>query len=87
VGLVIDFEGPALKPYDASNPLEGVASCDSNGKLVGSRVYFNDASGGWRIELQVQRVDAAKPVEMRAFLRKDNATLSETWSYILPPAN
>lgn len=87
VGLVIDFEGPALKPYDAANPLEAVASCDGNGKILSSRTYYNEATGGWRLELQVQRADAAKSVEMRAALRKDNTTLSETWSYILPPAN
>lgn len=87
VGLVVDFEGPALKPHDAGNPPEAVASCDGNGKIVASRTYYNEATGGWRLELQVHRNDAAKPVEMRAFLRKDNTTLSETWSYILPPAN
>lgn len=87
VGLMVDFEGPALKPHDASNPLEAVASCDGNGKIIASRTYYNEATGGWRLELQVHRNDAAKPVEMRAFLRKDTTTLSETWSYILPPAN
>ena len=87
VGLMVDFEGPALKPHDASNPLEAVASCDGNGKIIASRTYYNEATGGWRLELQVHRNDATKPVEMRAFLRKDNTTLSETWSYILPPAN
>jgi glucans biosynthesis protein len=87
VGLVIDFEGPALKPFEAGSTIEAVASADSNGKILSSRAYFNEVTGGWRMELQVQRTDAAKAVEMRAFLRKDNTTLSETWSYILPPAN
>jgi glucans biosynthesis protein len=87
VGLVVDFEGPALKPHDAGNPLEAVASCDGNGKIAASRAYYNEATGGWRLELQVHRNDPTKPVEMRAYLRKDNTTLSETWSYILPPAN
>ena len=87
VGLVIDFEGPALKPFEAGAAIEAVTSADSNGKIVSSRTYYNEATGGWRMDLQVQRSDLAKPVEMRAFLRKDNTTLSETWSYILPPAN
>lgn len=85
--LVIDFEGPALKSFDASNPLESTASCDSNGKILSNRVYFNEVTGGWRMELLVQRHDPNKPVEMRAYLRKDNTTLSETWSYILPTVN
>ncbi|HTH95545.1 MAG TPA: glucan biosynthesis protein G [Rhodocyclaceae bacterium] len=85
--VLIDFEGPALKPFDANNPLEGVASCDANGKVLSSRTYYNEATGGWRMELQVQRADPTRTIETRAFLRKDNTTLSETWSYILPPAN
>lgn len=87
VGLVIDFEGPALKGVDASSPIEAVASCDANGKILSTRSYYNEASGGWRLELQVLRNDPIKPVEMRAYLRKNKTTLSETWSYILPPAN
>ena len=27
----------------------------------------------------------SKPVELRAYLRGGNNTVSETWSYILPP--
>lgn len=87
VGLVVDFEGPALKNLDPATPVEVVASCDGNGKILSSRAYYNEASGGWRVELQALRYDPIKPVEMRAYLRKNNSTLSETWSYILPPAN
>lgn len=87
VGLVIDFEGPALKSLDAASAVEAVSTCDGNGKIAASRTYYNEATGGWRVELQVQRYDLAKPVEMRVFLRKDNTTLSETWSYILPSAS
>lgn len=87
VGLIVDFEGPALKSLDAGSPVEAATSADSNGKIASSRTYYNEATGGWRMELQVQRIDAAKPVEIRASLRKDNTMLSETWSYILPPAN
>ena len=86
VGLVIDFEGPALKGLDSA-AVEAVSSCDGNGKIAASRAYYNEATGGWRVELQVQRYDPVKPVEMRVFLRKDNTTLSETWSYILPSAS
>jgi glucans biosynthesis protein len=33
----------------------------------------------------VKRLDDAKPVELRGFLRDERETLSETWSYALPP--
>jgi glucans biosynthesis protein len=35
--------------------------------------------------MRFTRVDAAKPLELRAYLRTRTSTLSETWSYILPP--
>jgi len=35
--------------------------------------------------LRLARVDAAKPLELRAYLRSQTTTLSETWSYVLPP--
>ena len=35
--------------------------------------------------LRVKRLDDSKPVELRAFLKSGDNTLSETWSYILPP--
>jgi glucans biosynthesis protein len=33
----------------------------------------------------MRRKDENKPVELRGYLRNGNTTLSETWSYILPP--
>lgn len=35
--------------------------------------------------LRMRRLDSEKPVEMRAYLRNGSNTLSETWSYLLPP--
>jgi periplasmic glucans biosynthesis protein len=35
--------------------------------------------------LRLQRADADKPVELRLFLRSGDHSLSETWSYLLPP--
>ena len=48
-------------------------------------VQPNEATGGWRIRLRLRRIDDGKPIEMRAYLRADGSTLSETWSYLLPP--
>jgi glucans biosynthesis protein len=35
--------------------------------------------------VRVQRLDPARPVELRAFLQHDQQTLSETWSDIILP--
>lgn len=84
--LSVDFAGPALDKLPADARPQGVASIDANGEILENTIRRNSVTGGWRITLRVRQIDIKKPVEMRAFLRYDNNTLSETWSYILPAA-
>jgi glucans biosynthesis protein len=35
--------------------------------------------------LRVQRLNPAQPVELRAFLKHDNHTVSETWTNLITP--
>lgn len=85
--FLIDFEGPALKKLPPGTKADAVATTDNNGKLIEAHAYPNNETGGWRMALRLQRLDDKKPLELRAFLRStDNQTLSETWSYVLPPA-
>jgi glucans biosynthesis protein len=85
IGLVVDFEGPALRKLPTDARLVGDVTVDANGEIVEQVVHRNDVTGGWRLALRVRRIDEAKPVEVRAFLKGDANTVSETWSYILPP--
>jgi glucans biosynthesis protein len=83
--FVIDFVGPVFGKLATNAKVEGVVSVDTNGKLLESNTYRNDVTDGWRVMLRVRRIDDKKPVEMRGLLKSGNETLSETWSYILPP--
>jgi len=85
IEFVVDFEGPGLTKLPADVKPEAVVSVDNNGKLLETNTIRNDVTGGWRMTVRMTRNDTAKPVELRAFLRNDNLTLSETWSYILSP--
>jgi periplasmic glucans biosynthesis protein len=85
LGLVIDFDGPALRKLSADAEVEGIVTADSNAEVREVVTHRNDATGGWRIALRVARTDNAKPLELRAYLRTRTSTLSETWSYVLPP--
>lgn len=80
----VDFAGGnvALKP-DAK--VEAVVSADANARVLHVNTYPNPVTGGWRTTLDLKRIDASRPVEIRAFLRDGFETLSETWSYCLPP--
>ncbi|MES2407858.1 MAG: glucan biosynthesis protein G [Pseudomonadota bacterium] len=85
ISLAIDFKGkPPGKDSGESKP-DGLVSVDSNGKLLEQKLSRNEATGGWRLTLRLQRLDANKPVELRASLRSGDKGISEIWSYIVPP--
>jgi len=84
VKLTVDFDGPALRKLPDDAPLTADVSV-GGGQSVALILHKNDATGTWRMVLQARRTDKDKPMELRAFLRKDNEVLSETWSYIVPP--
>jgi len=80
----VDFEGGALPDLAADAKLVGGVWVGENGELLERQTYRNSVTGGWRVSLRVRREDPEKPLELRAVLRNDKDTLSETWSYILP---
>ena len=65
--------------------VESVVTVDGNGQIVENHAYRNEVTGGFRLRLRVKPVDDKKPVEIRAFLRAGDTTLTPTWSYIVPP--
>jgi periplasmic glucans biosynthesis protein len=81
----VDYEGPSLTRLQAGAPVEAVVWIDGNGELLEHRASRNDVTGGWRVVARLRRLDAAKPVEVRAQLKHKNEVVSETWSYIVPP--
>ncbi len=85
ISLAIDFAGSLPGTGAAELKPEAMVSVDANGKLLEQKLIRNDATGGWRLSLRLQRIDANKPVELRASLRSENKGVSETWSYIVPP--
>ena len=82
---VVDFAGPALAALAPDARVEAVVTVDANARLIERNAYRNDAAGGWRMALRIQRIDATRPVELRAFLRHDNDALTETWTTLIQP--
>ena len=85
VQFTLDFAGPALQGLPDGAAVKAVTTADANGRVLESIAYKNPATGGWRATLRVQRLDAAKPIELRTFLQLDNHTLSETWTNLITP--
>jgi glucans biosynthesis protein len=73
-------------PAPAPEPISSVLWLDDNAELLERQTYRNEVSGGWRMSFRFRRHDNDKPVEMRAYLKRGNAQVSETWSYVYPPS-
>ncbi len=84
VGFVVDFEGPVFKDLKPDASVDSVVTIDANGEIVENHAYRNEVTGGWRLRLRLKQLDDKKPVELRAFLRSGDTTLTPTWSYIVP---
>lgn len=85
VQFVLDFAGPALETLPADAPVRAVVSSDANGRVIEQIAYPNPVTRSWRVTLRVQRLDAARPLELRAFLQHHQDAVSETWTHLLPP--
>lgn len=83
VQYIIDFAGPALDALPEDARVEAISSADTNGRVLESMAYKNPATGAWRMTLRVLRLNPAQPIELRAFLKHDNHTVSETWTNLI----
>ncbi len=84
INYVVDFDRPALRSLVASADVEPVIWVDANAEVRERNLFKNQVSGAWRMTVRIKRNDAAKPVELRAYLKQQQTILTETWSYILP---
>jgi glucans biosynthesis protein len=93
--FVVDFAGGKLETIPADRPITASITVDNNAKLVEQQVYKNQVTGGWRLVFQIQPVEQSgvdlmlkqkrPPIELRAFLKDGNNSLTETWSYTYLP--
>ncbi len=83
--LMVDFEGPALANLPGNASVGSQVSVGDNAELIDSVLQPNPVIKGYRLTMRVKIKDPQKAVEMRAALVSDGKTLSETWSYQLPP--
>lgn len=84
VAFLIDFRGSVLEDLDPVTPVVADTSANDNAEIVSAQVKRNPVTRGYRLILHVKQKDPARPVELRAFLKAGEMTLSEVWSYQLP---
>ncbi len=90
--IFIDFAGGELEALKDNDVVEGVVSVPNECRLIEQQVFKNTAEGGWRLVFQIEPANPATLVEkvlperkqifeIRAFLRRGQNVLTETWSY------
>jgi glucans biosynthesis protein len=83
--FVIDFSSAALPVGVQAEDVHAVSTVGANARIVRVHTYPNTVRGGWRTTVEFDRLNPKQAVELRIFLRQGANTLSETWSYALPP--
>ncbi len=86
INFVVDFDGRALRALGTNAKLEPVIEVGGNAELKEQNLFRNPVTGAWRMTVRVKRNDAAKPVELRAYLKQAAraGAITEAWSYIIP---
>jgi glucans biosynthesis protein len=85
--FLVDFEGGALASLPKDTVLRGVVSAggrEDGAEILEQQVIQNSITGAWRLVFQI-RHPASQPVELRAFLQRNDEALSETWAFLLKP--
>ena len=83
---VVDFQGGPLARLSPAASVQGVVTGQDGTRVLEQFVEYVPALGQWRLSILAQP-EAGKAVELRAFLKQGQNTLSETWSYGLPARN
>jgi len=85
IALLVDFEGPSLEALKPDAAVASNFSINDNAEVLDNHLQYNKATKGWRMTVRFKVKDPKQAVEMRAALVEGDKTLSETWSYQLPP--
>lgn len=84
VRYLIDFAGGPLDRLSGPNAVEAVSSLQGEGRIRAQRLEPNPHTRGWRLTLFVEPPRDGT-AELRAFLKRGDEVLSETWSAAYPP--
>ena len=93
--FILDFAGTALAKLKADAGVDGIVSTGPGAKIKEQQSYKNPVTGGWRLIFRVAmdegpvleniKPDKRAPIELRAYLKLGDGSVSETWSYAITP--
>lgn len=82
--FVTEFTGDSLSALGPEAPVEAVIT-GSAGSVENVVVHKNLITGGWRLAFELHPPEPSIPVDLRAYLKLRNVTLTETWIYQWSP--
>lgn len=85
LAFLVDFKGPSLSDLAPDAPVVARVSANDNVEIVGTELQPNPAIKGWRLTYRIRVKDSTEASELRAALALGERTLTETWSFQLPP--
>lgn len=84
--VIVDFAGGSLNELEADTPVTGQVTARGKGEVIESFVEYLPPVDRWRLSI-LARPEPGEPLALRAFLKKGERALSETWSYEIPVNN
>jgi len=84
--IIVDFAGAGLDKLTASAQVKGIVTGLNQTEVLEQFTEYNPALHNWRLSI-LARTPEDQALELRAFLKSGEQTLTETWSYRLPPGN
>lgn len=84
--FIVDFAGGPLDKLKPRAAVVGNVTAAGAAEVIEHFVEYNEALRTWRLSV-LARPEEGKALDLRAFLRADDTTLTETWTYRLPAAN
>ncbi|HYW03005.1 MAG TPA: glucan biosynthesis protein G [Gammaproteobacteria bacterium] len=83
----VDFAGGPLAKLGSDAQVVGVVSPENGGKVLEHYVQYIPPLHQWRLDIVARPAAPGKALRLRAYLKSGKRTLTETWSYKLPPDN
>jgi glucans biosynthesis protein len=81
--FVIDFEGKDIESFSAREKLSAKIEYGNDVAFIADSLFKNDLNKTWRLVIEI--ADPRKAVDLRAYLKRGNQPITETWTFTWQP--
>jgi glucans biosynthesis protein len=81
--FVIDFEGKDIESLSAREKLSAKIEYGNDVAFIADSLFKNDLNKTWRLVIEI--ADPRKAVDLRAYLKRGNQPITETWTFTWQP--